>query len=130
MGQVVHIEEVYRPLSRPKVRRCDLRDELQPLNWWLGSSSEPSQINNDVVWLIHSAWVHHSLLSLSVTQMLYEELTNPEDMVHELFHVDSICLDLGGKQDEYRNVFVLGRRFKIEELQKEPPYMWWGAINE
>lgn len=41
--------------------------------------------------------------------MLYKELTDPEDVVHEQLHVDGICLNLGGKQNEHSNFFVLER---------------------
>lgn len=95
--QIVHVEEIYRPLPRSKVRRRDLGDELQPLDWWLGSSSKPGQINDDLVWLGYSAWIHHSLPNSSATEKFHTEFTNPEDMVHEQLHVDSVCLDLGGK---------------------------------
>ena len=74
MGQVVHVEEIYRPLSRSKVRWRYLRDELQPLNWWLGSSSKPGQINDDVVLSVRSRLVHHCLLSSSTTQMSDNEV--------------------------------------------------------
>lgn len=107
MCQVIHIEEIYRPLPRSKVQRSNLCDELQPLDWWLGPNSKPGQINDDVVRLVYSVWVHHSLLDLSATQMLYEGFTDPEDVVHEQLHVYCVCLDLGGKKDEHRNVFFL-----------------------
>lgn len=83
MRQVVHVEEIYRPLPRSKVRRRDLGDELQPLNWWLGTGGKPGQINDDVVRLAYSAWIHHSLSNSSATRMFHEEFTDPEDMIHE-----------------------------------------------
>jgi len=73
MRQIVDIEEIYRPLPRSKVRRRDLGDELQPLDWWLGSSSKPGQIDDDVVGLADSARIHHGLLNSSATRTLYEE---------------------------------------------------------
>jgi len=83
MYKTVHIEEIYRPFTCSKVRERDLRDELQPLDWWLGSSGKPSQINDDAVLLVYSVRVHHSL-------------------------------NLGEKQDEYRNIFTLGKKFRRE----------------
>lgn len=52
--------------------------------------------------------------------VMHKELTDPKDMVHEQLHVDGICLDLGGKQNEHSNAVVLEGWFERKEPRNQP----------